>query len=258
MERSGIDAYVAGQIWPAADDIPVFIDIGCGFPPMTTADTAKKFPTWHIYGIDRNFARYVVYDREGNYACFNRDGDFQYFQPQGIKAGRELYANPEKTRLRFNKIFADLQPSLSGDDDSKRVSVEKSGHKLIENHIRDFETENLTLIESDLETAQLPPARVIRCMNALLYFKPEIRKKMIAMLSVLLDDDGIIPPTLLVVADLQLQILSYNVKGMKRLTQTNVKVDINPVGLKQFTTIVQYIKSQITISKFESLMIQTF
>ena len=187
-----IDAYVAGQVRPAADDRLVFIDIGCGFPPLTTVDTAKKFPAWHIYGIDRNFARYVVYDGEGNYACFSRNGNFQYFQPQGIKAGRELYANPEKTRMRFSKIFADLHPSLIGDDDRKRISIDDNGHKLVENHVRDFETDNLTLIESDLETAQLPSARVIRCMNVLLYFKPEIRKKMMVQLSGLLDDGGIL------------------------------------------------------------------
>ena len=186
------DTYVANQSWPATDDIPVFIDIGCGFPPMTTADTAKNFPDWHIYGIDRYFARYVVYDNEGNYACFNRDGDFQYFQPQGNNGGRELYANPEKTRVRFNRIFADLHPLLPGNDESKRVSVDKSGHKLIENHIQDFETENLTFIESDIETAQLPPAWVIRCMNVLLYFKPEERDEMLNLLGDLLYDSGIL------------------------------------------------------------------
>jgi hypothetical protein len=50
------DAYVAGQSWPATDGMPVFIDIGCGFPPMTTAETAQKFSTWHIFGVDYFFA----------------------------------------------------------------------------------------------------------------------------------------------------------------------------------------------------------
>jgi hypothetical protein len=186
------DVYVAGQSWPATDGMPVFIDIGCGFPPMTTAETAQKFSTWHIFGVHYFFARFVVYDCEGNYACFNRDGDFQYFQSQANKGGRELYANPEKTRVRFNQIFADLHPSLHSADDSKSETVEKSGNKLIQNHIRDFETENLSFIESDIETAQLPPARVIRCMNVLIYFKPEKRDEMLKLLGAFLDDGGIL------------------------------------------------------------------
>ena len=186
------DAYVARQFWPSRDGPPIFIDIGCGFPPVTTVETAKHLPTWQIYGVDRFFAAFVVYDREGDYACFNQNGEFQYFQSLGDEGGRKLYANPGKTRRRFQKIFTDLQPLLPGIEVRKSEAIEKNGQKLIKNHIHDFEIGNLTFKEADLGTAQLPPAQVIRCMNVLLYFSPEMRKKMLRLLGARLDDDGLL------------------------------------------------------------------
>jgi hypothetical protein len=159
---------------------------------VTTADTAKRLPAWRIYGIDRFFARYVAYDHEGHYACFNQDGSFQYFQAPMDKGGRAHYANPDATRNRFERIFAELQPMLTSTDDTMSETVEKDGSKLIQYHIRDFETDNLTFIESDITAVQLPPARVIRCMNVLIYYKPEIRNQILKSLGKLLCDGGIV------------------------------------------------------------------
>jgi len=62
------DAYVAKQTWSSMAGTPVFVDVGCGFPPQTTLDTARRFPDWQVIGMDRDYAPYIVYDREGNYA----------------------------------------------------------------------------------------------------------------------------------------------------------------------------------------------
>ena len=186
------DAYVAGQSWPVTDTPPVFIDIGCGFPPVTTMDTARYFPNWQIIGVDRFFAPYVVHDRTGNYACFDRKGEFQYFQSRQDQGGQELYANADQTRKRFEKIFSDLKPSLTGIDDSRSETVEKNGRKLIKNHIRDFEADNLVFKEADIGAVQLAPARIVRCMNVLIYFSPQRRKETLSLLGDLLEDDGIL------------------------------------------------------------------
>lgn len=159
---------------------------------LSTGYTARKLPKWHIYGVDRSFAAYVLYDADGHYACFDHEGTFQYFQALMNASGRALYADAAATRSHFNRLFADLFPLLEQHDATASETVEKNGSRLIHNHILDFELGNLTLIKSDIAELNLPPARVIRCMNVLIYFEPEIREKMLLQMEKLLDSDGIL------------------------------------------------------------------
>ncbi len=188
-----LDAYVAKQNMAPGKDPHVFVDAGCGFPPVTAGDTARRLPDWQVFGVDRSFADYVLYDADGHYACFDQKGVFQYFQALMDIGGRALYADPAATRNRFGKLFADLSPLLLRDsDDTKSETVEKDGNRLIHNHIRDFETDNLTLIRSDIRELDIRLAKVIRCMNVLIYFEPGIRKEILTQAGELLDDDGIL------------------------------------------------------------------
>ena len=130
-----LDDYVSRQLRAPIHGQPVFIDIGCGFPPATTMDTAKRLPDWSVFGIDRSFSRYVLYDIGGNYACFNRHGKLQYIQAQN----KPLNEHSHATRDQFQSLFAELCPQLTVCDEHTRASVEKNGNRLVYNHIRDFE-----------------------------------------------------------------------------------------------------------------------
>jgi len=196
MRNAKIDAYVVKHTWPDGLVNPVFVDMGCGFPPITTLDAAAALSGWRIFGVDRSFFDYVVYERDGNYACFNGQGAFQYFQPRMDRAGIRMYQNPAEVRLRFERIFGDLHPLLSKapDQTSDQTSetVEKDGHTLIHHPIRNYEAPNLTFIESEMENAQVPPAHAIRCMNTLIYFEPATRQRMLEQAGALLADSGIL------------------------------------------------------------------
>ena len=187
-----LDAYVAGEYCPPFDKAPLFVDIGCGFPPVTPAESARALPDWHVYGVDRSFADFVLYDPAGHYACFDQAGKFQYFQASMDPSGRALYEDPSGTRQRFESLYADLAPQLPESDGAASLQVEEDGNKLIQHHIRDFETDNLTLIKEDLLQLDLPPATVIRCMNLLIYFEPQSKKKMLSHAAKLLADDGML------------------------------------------------------------------
>ena len=184
------DTYVAGLQTGPEHEQPIFVDVGCGFPPVTSADTAKKLKQWKIYGVDRTFAAYVLYDENGHYACFDRKGGFQYFQALMNRSGRAFYANPEAARNHFQDLFMDLFPLLERLDETQSETVEKNRNRLIRDHIRDFETDNLTFIETDFADLKLPPVHVVRCMNVLIYFEPETRKKMLEQIGEFLDENG--------------------------------------------------------------------
>jgi hypothetical protein len=183
-----IDTYVSQQTRYSGNGQPVFVDLGCGFPPATTVDTAKAMPDWYVFGVDRLFACFVLYDTEGNYACFNREGEFLYFQP--LK--KPLHDNHKDDRNRFESLFAVLSPYIQNFNNNTSQTVEKEGNRLVYNHIRDFETLNLRFIESDIEGLQLPPAQVIRCMNVLLYFEKSVRHRIRLSIGEALDDGGIL------------------------------------------------------------------
>ena len=187
-----IDSYVVKHNWPDGLANPVFVDMGCGFPPITTTDSAAALSGWRVFGVDRSFFDYVVHEDDGNYACFNGQGAFQYFQPKMDRAGIRIYQNPAEVRLRFERIFDDLHLLLSKATDQTSETVEKNGHTLIHHPIRNYEAPNLTFIESEMEDAQVPPANVIRCMNTLIYFEPETRQRMLVQAGALLADSGIL------------------------------------------------------------------
>ncbi len=183
-----LDAYVRRRAKPQASRRPVFIDLGCGFPPVTTVDTAKSLPDWSVFGVDRAFSRYVLYDADGAYACFSREGKFQYLQ----SPKKPLNDTAEAARRRFTALFRELLPGLEGADGPGSRAVEKDGHRLVFNHIRDFETENLTFVESDLASLRLPPAQVVRCINVLLYFERPVREKMLASIAAMIEEGGVL------------------------------------------------------------------
>jgi hypothetical protein len=187
-----IDTYVSRHNFSAGNGTLCFMDVGCGFPPLTAADTARNLPDWRVYGIDRSFADYLLIDRDGHYACFDEGGKFLYFQAMMNISGRELYANPDVAKRSFEHLFAELHPILPASDGSGSASMERNGTKLIRNHIKDFEADNLSFIQSNIEDLDGPIAKVIRCMNVLLYFNSEEKKRMLMKLSDLLETGGLI------------------------------------------------------------------
>ncbi len=92
----------------------------------------------------------------------------------------------------FLWILAVLKPLLQRDDDGRSEMVEMDGNTLIRNHIREFETDNLILMETDISGASLPKARVVRCMNVLIYYPPQARHAMVRGMMAHLMDGGIL------------------------------------------------------------------
>ncbi len=50
-----IDDYLAANPWTALNAGSIVVDMGCAFPPLTTVDTAARFPAWRVIGVDCTF-----------------------------------------------------------------------------------------------------------------------------------------------------------------------------------------------------------
>lgn len=183
-----LDAYVRNRIRPTDGERPVFVDLGCGFPPLTAVDTAKALPDWSVFGVDRAFSPYVLYDDEGRYACFDAQGVYLYCQ----SPAKPLDDGSEALRARFLARFAELRPLLAETGPETAARVEQNGCRLVANHIRDYEKPNLAFLETDIGALDLPPARFVRCMNVILYFPPERRERMLADIGCQLEENGLL------------------------------------------------------------------
>ena len=125
------------------------IDIACGFPPMTTIDSAEALPGWQITGIDRALPAYLVTDHDNNYAVFDREGRATYFQPTEATVERwtALLEDWDASRRRFEELLQTLLAARAAGADR----VEKDGASLEIDPVRAFERPGLRFAASNLE-----------------------------------------------------------------------------------------------------------
>ena len=81
--HTDIDDYVSYNQWRPLSPQGQFLDLGCGFPPRTTLDTADRLPAWQVIGADPIIPAYIVYDEHDNHATFDQTENILYFQSQG-------------------------------------------------------------------------------------------------------------------------------------------------------------------------------
>ena len=82
------------------------LDVACGFPPMSTLDSATALAGWEIVGVDRVLPHSLVHDGVGNYAVFDDAGRATYFQPL-VPTGESwavLLADWEAPSSRFEAL----------------------------------------------------------------------------------------------------------------------------------------------------------
>lgn len=170
-----LDAYVAGNPWHRPD-AGVFVDLGCGFPPLTTIETAQYLPEWQVIGADPALGHYLVYDEQGRHAQFDADRRLRYVQSGNTDP------DPDSTRKHFGNLLASL---LAG----RPVA----GARLVTDPLREFERANLRLVRAGIGDLEADGGvDVIRCMNVLMYHDNALRRRMLDWVSRLLRPGGLL------------------------------------------------------------------
>ncbi len=164
------------------------LDIGCGFPPHTTLETAARFPEWHITAADPSLPMYLVYDGEGNYCTFDEDREPVYFQPAipSVENWNALLADAPSTRARFRQLLDEL--ILAGRDDYADDELPRLRIDPVHRH----STSNLHFIRGGIGEVELAPVDVIRCCNVLFYFNDQFRQDAVRWLGEQLNPGGVL------------------------------------------------------------------
>jgi hypothetical protein len=162
------------------------IDVACGFPPLTTLDSAAALPGWDIVGVDRSLPAFVVHDGRDNYCVFDDAGQAQYFQPlmPSADAWAALLDDWTGSKARFETLL-----------DALRHEGSHGGHPhaaLTVDPALAYERPGLRFVRSDLAGYTGEPAHVVRCFNMLLYFDAAFRRRALEQFATLLREGGLL------------------------------------------------------------------
>lgn len=188
-----IDDYVLNTPWrPRSPGL--FVDIGCGFPPLTTVDSANALgPAWKLVGVDPEFHPYLFTDSEGNHACLDGEGRILYFQSRDSDPQRwgTMVGNAEATRAAFRPMADALRTSLDSLGSVGQAAIELNGARLERNPLSRFARPNVSFLKGSATDVPIEGIDVARCFNVLRYFDATFRERVLAHLATRLKPGGL-------------------------------------------------------------------
>ncbi|HUA22675.1 MAG TPA: hypothetical protein VMA54_01000 [Steroidobacteraceae bacterium] len=190
--HTAIDEYLARNPWRPLGAGDGLLDLGCGFPPVTTLETADRFPQVSIVGADPSFGEYLVKEASGDYAVFDAHHRLLYFQPAARSAERwrAMFTDPAETRARFAAHLTALRPHLPETlPVSRHVSAD--GVEIMRNPIAGFERPNVSFRRLGIGDGGLHGFAAARCFNLLYYFDRAFQEESLRWLSHTLIEGGI-------------------------------------------------------------------
>jgi hypothetical protein len=167
------------------------LDLGCGFPPLTAVETAKKLPDWQIIGADPAIPHFIVYDEQNDYALFNETGDVLYFQGYGPRFGT-FTQDPVGTRAYFSQLFRALMAQSQENEGNEVKPATLNGARLATNPIGAYESPNLSFQTAAIGAVDIQGLDVVRCFNVIGYFDRAFRDQAMAWLTEILSEGGLL------------------------------------------------------------------
>ena len=189
-----LDDYVGRNRWHRPEAGANIVDLGCGFPPHTTVDTALAFPDCQVVGADPSFGKYFVVDQLGDYAVFEDEEKVRYFQAGIVDTARweSLTRDPEATKARFRSLLGKALADYPEARGTSLFRIEVDGMALTANPILEYASANLNFAQAGFDELELEgPADVIRCMNVMIYFDHATRVRVLGRANELLRDGGL-------------------------------------------------------------------
>lgn len=186
-----MDTYVRGNPWWQFPQSGTFLDVGCGFPPLTTVETAQTLPEWRVIGADPVIPHWIVYDEQGDYANFNEAGEVLYFQGHGERFGA-FTQDPTGTRAYFSQRLHTLLAQQQENGDQAGKPTEFNGARLVTKPIGAYEALNLLFQTAGIGAVDLQGVDIVRCLNVLLYFDHTFRRKALAWFAEIVREGGLV------------------------------------------------------------------
>src|SRR5262249_29372356 len=186
-----LDTYITCNQWWQSPVCGTLLDLGCGFPPLTTVETVKTLPAWHIVGADPTIPHFIVYDEQGDYATFNETGHVLYFQGHGSRFGA-FTQDPAGTRTYFSQLFRTLMDKQNEIGGNEIRPIEFSGGRLVTNPIGAYERPNLSFQTAGIGAADIQDVDVVRRFTVLVCFDRRFRNEALSWFREIVRDGGLV------------------------------------------------------------------
>ncbi len=164
------DRYLADNQWRCANTISTFLDVGCGFPPHTTRETARHFSQMSLVGMDLHLPSFRVAD-DHDFAFYDERGEFLYLAPRDGKA-----ASWARTQREFDDrvaFFAGLVEEANGEP--RRIGAGIPSIEVTTDLPVSFELPNLRLERGAIGAKLQHRFDCIRAATVLVWFGPEFQ-----------------------------------------------------------------------------------
>ncbi len=185
-----IDEYIERNSWLETNGQDLLLDLGCGFPPVTTSETANRLSNWCVVGADPSIPQYIVYNEKDDYATFNALKELQFFQG-GSGRSLDIWQDPETTKAHFAGLLSELLPQLPDNGQDQISMIQNNSAKLVKNPIRAYERANLRFFRVGVGDVDVRNVSVIRCFNVLFYFDNDFRKGALQLFADILRHGGL-------------------------------------------------------------------
>jgi hypothetical protein len=187
-----LDQYLTDNNWYRIGKDDSKLDLGYGFPPETTMDTAEAHPDLQILGAEPSFGKYLLKDSDSHYACFDENCELLYFQASSfdIDAWKAVFDDPAATKARFLDHLKAAKDQLDDFGDGFG-SFDKDGINLQQNPVLQFAKNNLSFSQQGIGSDFNQKFNVIRCMNVLIYFDRDFRHKTFKWAAESLEEGGL-------------------------------------------------------------------
>lgn len=162
------------------------LDVGCGFPPLTTVELARRLPAWQVIGTDLSFPALAILDGHGSSAVFDAEGRLRsvHFDHERVRAAPY---DRETAAAHFSAQRELLLPRLP----AAEREVELHGTRLLRDPVASYAAGNLSFATARIGDRHLPTVQALRCLNVLSYFDGETRRAAREWMAGRLDEGGV-------------------------------------------------------------------
>lgn len=185
-----IDQLIASLPVPSGTR-PCLLDLGCGFPPITTVEAAERLSNWNVIGVDPSFYPYLVTNNHGYYGCFDGQENLRFMWSDALHRKVTLQNSADEiTKIREDIVSAAKKLFAKFKTDKRTDEIEIEGYHLFCNPFKLYTRPNVTFMTGKIGSVEIDNIAVARLFNVSVYYDETFRLQTLDWISKILKEGG--------------------------------------------------------------------
>ncbi len=184
--HSRMERWLWSRLERQLSSTPTVLDIGCGYPPITSVEWARAWPEVRVVGIDPQLPGYL-FERDDVHAVFTPKGELSY----AMSAKALASINDETTSQTLKRSFTEARMKLAEGLEFKG-QLAGAHVRLVRDPVLAYAMNNLSFERRDIAGAGRHDADALRCLNVFPYFSAKARVSHLNALAQLVKPGGLV------------------------------------------------------------------